>query len=146
MSNKLTIELVPATSWYTNVRKNADGSTWDTIRHKCYREANYICEICGDIGPQWPVECHEKWEYDDKNHIQKLIGFIALCPNCHMVKHIGLATKKGKSQEAMEHMMKVNNLERDEATYRILEAFNKWSERSNYPWDVDISYVNEYLK
>jgi len=55
------------------------------------KKAENLCETCGGCGPQYPVECHEIWNYDDTRLIQKLDGLIALCPDCHEVKHIGLA-------------------------------------------------------
>ena len=84
--NKLTIELVPKTSWYSNVRSNVTTSVWDKIRRECYSKANNVCEICSSTGKsqgfKHNVECHEKWEYNDTNKTQKLIGLIALCPLC----------------------------------------------------------------
>ena len=57
---KLTIELVPKTSWYSNVRSNVSRSQWDKLRKKCYLNADYKCEVCGDTGIKqgfkWPVE------------------------------------------------------------------------------------------
>lgn len=87
---KLTIELVPSTSWFSNLRSLLSSEEWDKIRRGCYKNANYKCEICSGVGPKHPVECHETWEYDEKQGIQKLIGLIALCPSCHEVKHVGL--------------------------------------------------------
>ena len=106
---KLTIELVPQSSFYSNVRSNVTKSEWDIIRKKCYKESNYKCEICDDVGPKHPVECHEIWEYDDENLIQKLTGFISLCPKCHSVKHIGLAQIQGRYDIAFKKLMEVNN-------------------------------------
>lgn len=145
MSLKLTIELVPELSWYTNVRSNTTQETWDRIRKKCYQDAHYKCEICGGVGPNHPVECHEIWDYDDANLIQKLVGFIALCPACHSVKHLGFTSTKGLSalEKAIEHLKKVNGW--DNAHAYLVEVWNKWMERSCYLWEVDISYIEEYL-
>jgi 5-methylcytosine-specific restriction endonuclease McrA len=46
----LTIELVPKTAWYTNVRSNVSKKEWDRIRKKSYQNAGHVCEICGDTG------------------------------------------------------------------------------------------------
>lgn len=96
---KLTIELVPSTDFYSNVRSNVTQKEWDVIRKKSYERASNKCEICGDAGTnqgvKHKVECHEIWEYNDESHIQKLIGLISLCPNCHKTKHAGLAQIKG---------------------------------------------------
>ena len=37
------------------------------------------------------LHCHEIWNYGDLQHIQKLVGFVALCRLCHHVKHLALA-------------------------------------------------------
>jgi hypothetical protein len=147
---KLLIELVPATSWYNNVRSEISSDEWNTIRSKCYSEADHKCEICGETGKQQgfrhDVECHEIWEYDKENLTQKLIGFISLCPMCHKVKHIGLAMIKGDEVKAVSHLMKVNNLKKEEAYAQIAEAFKTHTEMSKHDWIIDISYVDEYLK
>jgi len=138
---KLTIELVPKTSWFTNLRSILTTSQWDNIRKDCYKNANYRCEICNGVGKSHPVECHEVWSYDDVNHIQKLDGLIALCPSCHQVKHIGLAKIKGRYFEAMQHLIDINGISEYEAEELIEEAFAEYSERSRYNWTVDISYL-----
>src|SRR5574343_607788 len=147
---KLTIELVPSTAWYTNVRSNVSKSDWDKIRKKCYENANHKCEICGDEGfkqgKKHAVECHEIWEYDDSSKIQKLIGLIALCPNCHQSKHVGLATLQGKRDWVVKQLMKVNNMSWTNTDDYINESFKIWNTRSQHEWQLDISYLNEYMK
>src|SRR5258708_31337818 len=86
---KLTIELVPQTSWYSNLRKVLSQSEWDKIRTKAYADYGNKCGICGATGR---LNCHEIWQYDGQRRAQKLIGFIALCDLCHHLKHIGLAS------------------------------------------------------
>ncbi|MDG1949233.1 MAG: hypothetical protein P8J32_00210 [bacterium] len=42
--------------------------------------------------------------------------------------------------------MKVNEMTRKEMESYITEVTNVWNERSNHQWDLDITYVSEYLK
>ncbi|MFA5433078.1 MAG: HNH endonuclease [Candidatus Paceibacterota bacterium] len=140
---KLTIELVPESSWYNNVRSHVSKEVWDKLRNEVYFQASYKCEICGSKGHKWPVECHEVWEYDDINHVQKLVRLIALCPNCHKVKHVGLARLQGDNEIVIEQLMKVNEMFRDEAEEYIYQAFKIWQEKSKHNWTVDISYLKE---
>jgi len=147
---KLTIELVPQTCFYSNVRSEVSRAEWDVIRKATYNKANYRCEICDGRGTKHPVECHEVWEYDEENQIQKLIRMIALCPSCHEVKHIGLATIRGRRVETTEHLMKINSINREEAERYIVECSNKWQERSQYDWTLDVEHLktlkeNEWL-
>lgn len=141
---KLTIELVPSTCWYTNVRSNVSPDRWDLIRRSVYRRARYLCEVCGGKGDQWPVECHEIWQYNDRLHVQTLTGFTALCPACHQVKHIGLAQINGKLDEAIKHFAKANGLKMNEAMDHIDQAFEKCTERSKYSWKLDIRILKRY--
>jgi len=141
----LTIELVPSTVWYTNLRSLLSQPDWDRIRRECYRKAGYLCEVCGGKGPKWPVECHEIWEFNDDQKTQTLTGLIALCPDCHGVKHIGLSGKRGKGQEARAHLARVNNWTTQQAQACIRSAFEVWEERSEHEWDVDISWVRQHF-
>ena len=141
---KLTIELVPSSSWFNNVRAVLTRKQWDVLRKQVYTQAWDTCQICGGVGPKHPVECHEIWHYDDNKLIQTLVGMIALCPNCHMVKHIGYAEVSGRFALAVKHLMKINKLTKAEAGKVISEAFSKWVERSKKSWTVDISQLKDY--
>jgi len=145
---KLRIELVPSTSWYNNLRKVLPKSDWDKIRKKAYAKYEYRCGICGAKGR---FNCHEVWEYDDKKHIQKFLGFIVLCGMCHHVKHIGLAgilTSEGKLdyETVVEHFMKVNNC--DEKTFKEHKesAFDEWRKRSQHEWHVDLGEYENIIQ
>lgn len=140
---KLTIELVPESCWYSNVRSEVSKEEWDYLRKDCYKKANYCCEICGGKGDKWPVECHEIWNYDDKKKIQKLERLIALCPNCHKVKHIGLTTMNGELDLAIRHLMIVNKISEKEANSIIKKSFSIWKKRNQFDWSLDISYLDK---
>ena len=146
---KLTIELIPKTSFYTNLRSILSRKEWSDIRIDTLIKANHRCEICGGESYNRALDCHEVWIFDDENHIQKLIKIIALCDQCHEVKHIGLAQVKGNFDRARKHFMKINNINYLEANKIINEAFYIWEQRSQYKWQLDItilkmSGVNRY--
>lgn len=143
---KLTIELVPQTSWYSNVRSNVSSSDWDIIRHKVYRAAKNRCEICGGIGSKHPVECHEVWEYDDEKHIQRLVRMMALCPHCHQVKHFGRTSAIGKYDDAIKHLCLVNDCGEVEAKRYVQKQLKVWHNRSQYQWTLNIDILNRYMK
>lgn len=137
----LTVELVPSTCWYTNMRSNVSQAEWDRLRRAVYRRAKNRCEICGGRGKTHPVECHEVWHYDDATRVQRLEGFTALCPSCHSVKHIGLAKVQGKLAQALSHLSKVNGWSADKARTYVDEAFEVWARRSEHQWQLDISLL-----
>lgn len=143
---KLLVELIPTTCHFSNVRTTVSSKDWDKIRFISYAAANNKCQICGGTGKKQgykhDVECHEIWQYDDVNHIQKLVGLISLCPTCHQVKHIGRAIAIGKQKECYRQLAKVNEWSLDEINAHIQESFDLHKERSKYQWELDLSILS----
>lgn len=140
----LTVELVPSTCWFSNVRDHVSKSIWDKLRKATYRQSNYKCEICGDRGSKHPVECHEVWHYADDKYIQTLKGLIALCPNCHRVKHIGLAKLQGYGEQAETHLSKVNGWSQSQTDTYLEKVWDIWQERSCHVWNLDFSWLESH--
>lgn len=145
---RLTIELVPKTCWYSNVRSEVTRKQWDIIRKTEYANAGHKCEICKDVGTnqgkRHKVECHEIWHYDDVTKIQELVGMIVLCPNCHTVKHPGLAAIQKRQHIVISQLMKINGMTRLEANQYVAEAFAEWEERSKHKWTLNIDHLKNY--
>lgn len=144
---KLSVELVPKTCHFSNVRTTVKAKEWDKIRLISYEKAKHKCEICKSVGTdqgyKHNVECHEIWEYDDDNHIQKLIGLISLCPICHQVKHIGRAINMGRLNICVKQLAKINKWTREEIDAHIAESFEIYKERSKHEWELDISILEK---
>lgn len=142
---KLTVELIPSTCHFSNVRTTVTSAEWDKIRYISYAAADNKCEICGDTGKNQGynhnVECHEIWHYDDINHIQTLTGLISLCPTCHQVKHIGRAIAIGKSVVCFKQLAKVNQWTRPEILAHIEASFELHHIRSKFQWELDLSLL-----
>lgn len=138
---KLTIELVPKTSHYKNLRSELDVPHWNKLRKETYRKAGYRCEICGGKGNKWPVECHEVWTYDEEKKIQKLERLIALCPACHEVKHLGRAQKTGNYKSAIEHLKKVNSWTDKQVSAYVEQVKKDYLRKSLIDWKLDISFI-----
>lgn len=152
---KLKIEPIPPSSWGKNMRKYTTTEEWSKIRKKVHVDYNYKCAICGNEKGESELECHEVWEYDDKNHIQKLIGLVSLCQMCHGVKHITSSHKFGLSEERfIKHFMRINNCERQafythkkivfgtvvitRRPFEIRKKLDYEGERSKYKWHIDL--------
>jgi 5-methylcytosine-specific restriction endonuclease McrA len=109
---QLTVELIPKTVFFSNVRTLLKQKYWDLVRKDSYKRAGHKCEICGEKGKEQgfrhDVECHEIWDYDNTTRVQKLLGLISLCPKCHQVKHFGRTSAIGKQAEAFKHLEHVN--------------------------------------
>ena len=136
----LTIELVPQTCWYSNMRKVLSQAEWDKLRKQVYAQYHHQCGICSATGM---LHYHEIWHYDDEAHVQALRGLIALCVWCHHVKHIGLAgilATKGKLdfERVIAHFMNVNACSQEVFRLHYKQAFEQWRERSQYTWKTDL--------
>ncbi len=142
----LTIELVPRSCWYSNVRSNVSEATWSRLKSISFKAANYRCEICSNRGPHHPVECHEIWHYDDHRLIQRLDRLIALCPRCHQVKHIGLAIERSETHKAIEWLCHVNSISPDQALQLVKRAFAIHEIRSAYSWSLDLSLLSGHYQ
>jgi hypothetical protein len=135
---KLTIELVPSTSWGDNLRKILPTATWQKVSREVIKHSNGICEICGKKGK---LHCHEVWDYDDENHIQSLNELQAICTMCHMVKHFGYATLKSEIPKEMliKHFMNVNKCSKSDFISYLEEQTNVFNERSKHEWKIEVS-------
>jgi len=147
---RLIIELVPETLWYSSlytIFKKADQYyLWRDIKGKIFEKEGHSCWICGEKNRR--LEAHEFWEYDNKNHIQKLRGIHHLCDLCHKIKHIGLwlYTPDGENMlrnqgltrdDVINHFCKVNKCSYEQFEQHEKEAFRIYSERSQFEWTQD---------
>lgn len=141
---KLTIELVPASQWEDNLRSRLTKRQWDNLRAACYQKAGHVCEVCGGRGPKHPVECHEIWDYNDQARIQRLTGLVALCPDCHKVKHIGFALTQGDKTLgfAIYHLATVNEWPMTLAVEYVQRQFQIHAIRSQREYHLDLSWLD----
>ncbi len=135
---KLSIELVPETCWHNNLRSLLPKEKWGVLRKKVYADYKNRCGICGNTGR---LEAHEMWQYDDENHIQKLIGIIALCSLCHGVSHFGRSETVASPawrERLIAHFMKINGATRGEFEAHRQEAYKIFEERSQHSWKLSL--------
>ena len=138
---KLNIELVPRTSWYSNLREILTATEWNKCKKYSKLESNDKCIICGGVGRKWKTECHEEWEYIEETQTQKLKSIQALCPSCHSVKHIGFSISQNKYKSTLYHYKKINKISSEQAEIEITNAFKLWTKRSLKEWNLDISLL-----
>lgn len=159
-SNRINIELVPATMWGKNVRAVISRENWDALRWGFYatttkprflklqfadRDWNKSirCGICNAEGDN--LELHEQWHYDDANLIQRLTGLIPICSDCHLSMHLGRATQLGLREKAVRHLTIVNNWTEQQTTKYVREAFKKWTLRSQNQYSLDLSWLLQWI-
>lgn len=141
------VDLIPSTSWFSNVRSCVAPSEWDRVRRMVYGRANYTCEACGAVPKRVQgdyLEAHERWSYDETTHVQRLVRLIALCTACHAATHFGLSQMRGHGEEATQHLMRVAGATRAETLAHIEEAFAVWRRLSEVPeWTLDLSILTD---
>ena len=138
---KLDFELVPEECWYANLRSILRAEDWDVVRRDAYKRAGHKCRICGAGGR---IEAHEKWSYDEKNAVQKLEDVLALCHNCHLVKHIGRTQLMGDEGVAMTHFMKVNKCSQMDYHGALAKANEEHARRNKIEnWSTDVSWLKQ---
>ncbi|WP_018759516.1 hypothetical protein [Paenibacillus terrigena] len=147
MEFNVTVELIPETSIYDNLRKVVKKSVWDKLRKQTYKDYNHSCGKCG--GKEGILDCHELWEFDDKKNIQKLSGLVAVCRMCHLIIHHGRANMlvaEGvlDKEELIKHFLKVNHCTRQDYEIHVKEAFVLWKQRSQKEWVVDLGEYQQY--
>ena len=133
---KLYFEIVPDECWRGNLRSLLAPADWDKIRKSAYARAGYKCSVCGARGR---LEAHERWHYDEKKKLQKLVGVDALCSRCHEVTHISRAYLVGRGAEAMEWFMRVNGCSQAEYHEALQEANEEHARRNKIEeWTTDM--------
>lgn len=137
---KLSPELIPYKMHFKNARAVLSFEDWKKIAKITYKESNYRCDICGANDR---LECHEVWDFNDKKNIQKLVSLSTLCPECHRVKHIGLARKMGWFEDTISHMAKVNNISKRK-TKKYVEYAEKEVRKRNKEYTLDLTFLNKY--
>ncbi len=139
----LHFEIVPEECWYKNLRSALPKELWDKIRFDAYARAKGKCMICGR--PTKRLEAHEKWSYDEKQALQKLVDVIAVCRNCHEVIHIGRTQLVGRGDDAMEHFMKVNHATQSEFHLELTKTNEEYKKRNLVEnWTTDISWIKDH--
>lgn len=146
---KLEIELVPSTVWYSSLYRLLPREVWNNIRNEIIRENERKCQICSERNGV--MNLHEIWNYDDRKHIQKLVGFILLCKMCHHVKHIGLAgilASRGELdyEKVIKHFCKVNKCTKEDFEKHKDRAFEIWHNRSGHQWKQDFDKYQKFIK
>lgn len=138
----LFIDLIPQTSWFSNIRSSIDGADWERLRRMLRRRAEERCELCGRgeyrAGRRW-LEAHERFAYDPGTGVQALRRLVLLCSDCHEVTHFGLAHLNGRGETAFAHLRAVTRMTVDDALAHVEEAFALWKARSRQLWSLDLS-------
>jgi Domain of unknown function (DUF5710) len=142
----LSVDLIPKSAWFTNVRSCVSPEDWERLRTMVTRRAWQRCEFCSanrDPEMQRRLEVHERWAFDDASRVQTLRRLVCICSDCHAVVHYGVTQIQGDVEAAFEHLIAVAELDVPQAKAHVLDAFRVWEERSQHQWDLDLSMLTK---
>lgn len=143
----LFVDLIPSSSWFTNIRSAVSPRDWDRLRRMVYHRAGNRCEACGtlpDHAAGLYLEAHERFAYDKRTGVQMLRRLICLCTACHATTHFGFTSLGGEaaSEAALAHLRLVTGMTRSQAERHVSEAFALWERRSSLRWQVNLSVIS----
>ena len=134
--------MIPSPLWAINTHTLMPQSQWDQIRRQAYDDCSHQCGICGGKGK---LEPHTRWEYDDANLVQRLLGFMALCLQCHGIKHLGrsgIICTPEQMENLVIHFMTVNQCTEEEFKELEEKAFAEFERRSQHKnWKRDLGTI-----
>ncbi len=140
---RLTIDLVPETSWVRSLRAELGRADWRRLERLVIDAAGGRCEVCGRC-EAGALECDELWTFDEPGRVQHLERVLALCSACGEVRHIDLAARIGTADRAVRHLAAVNGWDEPVATQYVADVHERWERRSRHPWSVDLGRLRDY--
>jgi hypothetical protein len=137
-------DLIPYTSWASNLARLLTRQSWDRIRRSIIESTGMRCEICGAKDSTKEIDCHEQWEYHEpiqegRCGVQRLVGLWAMCDECHATQHLGRSNSNGRGADALDRLRRIGRMsERETQAYRAF-VFDRWERRSKIGWMLDVS-------
>ena len=136
--NDFYVDLVPRSVWWANLRVMLSPSQWKFLSKYVIQRAGAVCEICGSTTR---LEAHERWDFDKRTGIQRLVRIVCMCKLCHLSIHIGLARVLGIREDIDAHIFSLTMWGKREMKHHIKEARERWDELSHLAWTADVSIV-----
>jgi len=157
MLKLLEPEMVPIQFW----RRRSDPLTskgWGEVRKRELTRTGGVCEYCGSPGKI----IHHEYEFHisdntllDKHVISRFVsGFAVSCYRCNLVLHWQFSSGTGRGNTALQHLMKIRNINETDAWKIVTEKVNVWVKRcqmipkygdaDRYIFRSDGMYVDTY--
>ncbi|MEM1577955.1 MAG: hypothetical protein QXM27_03030 [Candidatus Pacearchaeota archaeon] len=130
---------------------------WESFKKRIGWRKNKRCWICGKKEKDYFGSYEAFWEWNEREHVQKLIGIHYLCNECAKIKK-GLQErifspetlfKKDKyKKELIAHFCEVNNCtERDFYLYikKLFKIWKKW-ENNEIKWKINFGKYEKSIR
>ena len=143
---RLRADLLPASTWGSNLRGLLSPTQWDRLRAPVLAAAGLRCQICGAARPARRPDCHEQWIFgleaivpgDIPLPVQRLVRLVALCPACHEVQHVGLAGLRERLAEVRARLGQLNSWTPAQVSADLDRAARRSVLLEQVPWDLDL--------
>lgn len=137
----LTMPNIPRPLHGCPPRKFMGQSTWDRVRKRCYFDAGYKCEICGEEFVKPKYAAHELYTIDYKEGTSTFERCIAIDSCCHDFIHSGRLITMYKNKNPLYPKKYV--LKTVEKGFKLIHKYNK--EHPEAPLRAYATFL-EYLK
>lgn len=134
--SRFYVEMIPASSWFKNLRAMTTPSQWMAISGYVKQRAGNRCEICGS---DLLLEARERWHFDETSKTQRLVRLICLCELCHLGTHWGVTGSLGISGIVRRHILSITGWSNDELSNHLEER--RAEQPSDAAWTLDLSIV-----
>jgi hypothetical protein len=146
---RIRADLLPASAWGSNLRGILSAQEWERLRLPIIDAAGGCCEICRARPASRRPDCHEQWAFELRAiapdemplPVQRLVRLVALCPGCHSVQHIGLASLRGYLDEARARLAQLNSWSAVEVAADLHRANQRFALLEVVPWDLDLQIL-----
>ena len=136
---RLSVQAIPAASRRASLANLMVRPEWDKLRRSVYRRARYHCQICGREGRLY---CHELWQCNETTGYQWLMGFEALCQDCHDVRHLFFVRSGRERARLFGHFLTVNRVTREQGIGHLAAVYRQQQKLNQREWIVNYGEYN----
>lgn len=152
-------DLLPESSWGSNLINLIKKSQWNDISEKIFQEYSNRCEMCGTEGK---LELHEKWRYlppinNDENYldeqglycghrigVQRLSKLMPLCKECHTINHLDYLNDDDL-EISFSRIQSLTRLSAEDTVEYYKFIMDRQEFHNHFQWVLDLGYLNEYI-
>lgn len=141
----LRMELVPEACWNINLCQKLPGRDWQKLRKIILSAYAGECEVCclRPEGRARALDVHERWDYNERTGVQRLVRLSPLCFTCHGCTHFQRSLAVGRRDEVVPHMMDINGWTFEQLVAHQEASIADWHRRNEIKWRLDVSYIEE---
>jgi len=138
--NELFVDILPTSCWFTDIWKCTDPIDWYRIDALVKRRANSTCETCGTASLADHI--HERWEYDEATHTQRLRRLILLCEACHTATHAERSNLSSQFDKAIPQLVTVRRCTLEEARHHVEAVSDLSRKQRETEWALDLKILS----